>query len=90
MALILFAGYAYLIIRNLQGRENINLPWLLAIGIGVQFSWEAVLLISGIRPAGIGPLIVNSLIETNMGMPFAFFIHRAIARKSRSQGKSLP
>lgn len=82
MAAILFFGYAYLIYRNLEGRaagvEKIDLMRLIAIGIGVQFGWEAVLLISGVRPAEILPLVVNSLIETNLGLPYLFLIHRAV------------
>lgn len=80
MALILLAGYLYLILNNLRSAKaaRVNILWLLAIGIGVQFSWEGVLLLSGIRPAGIQPLIVNSLIETNMGMPYMYLIHRAV------------
>lgn len=85
MALILLAGYTILIIRNIKnkdnGRQKVNILWILAIGILVQFSWEAVLLISGIRNPGIMPLIVNSLIETNMGLPILFFIHAAINRR---------
>ena len=85
MALILLAGYTVLIIRNIRnkdnGKEKINILWILAIGILVQFSWEAVLLISGIRNPGIMPLIVNSLIETNMGLPILYFIHTAISRR---------
>jgi len=50
MALILCVGYLYVIYRNLKQQEKINLLWLMAIGIGVQFSWEASLLINGIRP----------------------------------------
>jgi hypothetical protein len=82
MALLLFAGYAILIISNLKNRavpeRKINILWILIIGILVQFSWEAVLLITGIRATGIMPLIVNSLLETNMGLPFLFLIHRAV------------
>ncbi len=83
MAVILLAGYLYLILCNLRaGKERrVNLLRLLAIGIGVQFSWELVLLLSGIRPAGIMPLIINSLIETNMGMPYLYLIHRAVTKK---------
>ncbi|MDD3521177.1 MAG: hypothetical protein PHU65_08110, partial [Actinomycetota bacterium] len=79
MAFILLAGYLILIIRNIKkgdkGGKKVNIFWILAIGILVQFSWEAVLLISGIRNPGWAPLIVNSLIETNMGLPILFFIH---------------
>jgi hypothetical protein len=83
MALILAAGYIYLIVRNLRAEpgNKVNLLKLLAIGIGVQFSWEFVLLITGIRPIGFIPLIVNSLIETNLGMPYLYLIHRAVSRR---------
>jgi hypothetical protein len=84
MVLILLAGYLYLIIRNLKSVKavRVNILWLMAIGIGVQFSWEAVLLLSNIRPAGIQPLIINSLIETNMGMPYLYLIHKAVSASS--------
>ncbi|MDZ7838792.1 MAG: hypothetical protein U5N58_13145 [Actinomycetota bacterium] len=85
MALLMFAGYAILIIYNLKNNsktnKKINILWILTIGILVQFSWEAVLLITGIRDTGIMPLIVNSLIETNMGLPFIFLIHRAVTSR---------
>ncbi len=61
--------------------KKINILWILAIGLLVQFSWEAVLLIAGIRPIGILPLIVNSILETNLGLPYLFLIHRAISKK---------
>jgi hypothetical protein len=85
MAGILFIGYLVLIIRNLRGRDHADLLRLLAIGIGVQLAWEAVLLVSGIRPAGIGALVVNSLIETNLGMPYMYLIHRAVTKKLAQQ-----
>ena len=81
MALLMLTGYLILIIKNIMTQERskkINILWILSIGILVQFSWEAILLISGIRTMGIMPLIVNSLLETNMGLPFLFFIHKAI------------
>lgn len=49
----------------------------------VQFSWEFVLLITGIRVQGIGPLVVDSLLETNLGLPYIYFIHRAVNRRWR-------
>jgi len=83
MAAIMFIGYLWLIIQNLRTKttEKANLLKLLAIGIGVQFSWEAVLLLSNIRPTGIMPLIVDSLIETNLGIPILYLIHRAVSAK---------
>ena len=84
MALILFAGYAILIFMNLKNEgisgKRIDIRKMLLMGIFVQFSWEFVLLITGIRAAGIMPLIVNSLVETNLGMPIIYFIHKAVTR----------
>lgn len=81
MALILFVGYAIVIVRNLRrpGAERISVPWLLFAGFFVQFAWEFCLLVTGIRPTGILPLIVDSLIETNLGLPYLYFIYHALA-----------
>lgn len=84
MALILIVGYGFVIIKNLtakEGEEQLPLLRMLFIGILVQFAWEAVLLISGIRPLEWNPLIVNSLLETNLGLPYLFFIHRALTKR---------
>ena len=91
MALLLFVGYLGVILYNLwQGRPEcrVSIPWILAIGVLVQFGWEAGLLIGGIRSAGLPslaeklrPLIVNSLLETNLGMPYMYLIF--IAYSSR-------
>ncbi len=84
MAALLFIGYLFIIIWNLKHKEkNEKMPllWLLAIGILVQFGWEAGLLIGGVRSAGFGfaeklrPLIINSLLETNLGMPYIYLIY---------------
>ena len=84
MAAVLAAGYLILIVRNLSGRhEKAPIARLLVTGIGVQFAWEAVLLISGIRPAGIRPIAVNSLIETNLGMPYIYLIFTRVNRSRR-------
>ncbi len=83
MALILFVGYTIVIIRNLSSDDHHQYPIfrMLFIGILVQFSWEAVLLLAGIRPSGFNPIIVNSLLETNLGIPYLYFIHQAITKK---------
>ena len=80
MAIILFVGYAFVIIKNVMSDDQERLPILkmLCVGIIVQFSWEAVLLITGLRPQGWNPLIINSLLETNLGIPYLYFIHKAI------------
>ena len=104
MALILFLGYAGLIVYNLRlgrarggsggpeagrgddgtragGREPAPILRILVIGILIQLSWEAVLAISGIRTFSWNTLIVNSLVETNMGLPYLWLIHRAMSRR---------
>lgn len=82
MAFLLAAGYGALIVRNLAGRRpRVSLVRLLAIGVGIQAAWELVLLLAGIRPASLAPFVVNSLLETNMGMPYLFLIHEAVGRR---------
>ncbi|MDU0969177.1 MAG: hypothetical protein E7A62_08860 [Actinomycetaceae bacterium] len=78
MALILFVAYGYLIWRNLtlkEGQTRAPIPTILFCGILIQFSWEAVLLLAGIRPPNFYPLIRNSLLETNLGAPIMWLIH---------------
>ncbi len=84
MALIMFAGYGFLCIYNVMQPDKSKrapLLWILAIGILVQFSWEAVLALSGIRDFSWNTLFVNSLLETNMGLPYLYLIHRAVTQR---------
>lgn len=91
MALILFIGYAGAIGYNLYQRDktlHVDLLWILAIGILVQFGWEAGLLLGGIRSAGFEnfsdkllTLVTNSLLETNLGMPYIYLIFLAYSAK---------
>ena len=80
MTVILLAGYLIMIFNNLKGGEKVDLLWLMTIGIGVQFAWEAVLLVSGIRPPMWQSIVINSLIETNLGMPYIYYIHKYITK----------
>jgi hypothetical protein len=87
MAVLMAVGYLALIIYNLKAKEKekkINILWLNLIGISVQFAWEAALLINGIRPlneSSVVTLLIDSFIETNLGMPYFFFIYKSIASK---------
>ncbi|MGN1074702.1 MAG: hypothetical protein ACI4QB_06890 [Eubacteriales bacterium] len=84
MAAILFAGYLGAIVRNLREKDaarRIPILRLLLIGVTVQLGWEAGLLLGGIRSAGFASageklltLAVNSLLETNLGMPYVYCI----------------
>lgn len=77
MALILLVGYAAAIIYNMFRKdraEKFPLLWLFATGVAVQLGWEFMLLIGGIRSAEftgfedkLMTLVVNSLLETNLG-----------------------
>ena len=77
MALILLLGYGAAIIYNLFQKDKtkrLPLLWLMLTGIAVQFGWEFSLLVGGIRSAEIASfsdkimtLVVNSLLETNLG-----------------------
>ena len=97
MAIILFVGYLLLILWNISRKkkaERINIPWLLIIGILVQFGWESGLFLGGIRSAELGstteklaPMIINSLLETNLGMPYIFAIFIAFSSKYKENLK---
>lgn len=95
MALILFAGYLGAIVWNLSHQKKVQkfpLGRMLTIGISVQLGWEAALLLGGIRSAGIASwgdklttLIVNSLLETNLGMPYVYALYLCYAARFTEQ-----
>lgn len=97
MAAILIVGYLGLVIWNISRKEaalKAPILWLLGIGILAQFGWEAGLLIGGVRSAGfdtveakLATLVVNSLLETNLGMPYIYMIFIAYSAKFTEQGK---
>ena len=102
MAILLFTGYLTLIVWNLMQQAKtlrVNILWLLAIGVLVQFGWEAGLLLGGIRSAGFEnfadkllTLVTNSLLETNLGMPYIYVIFLAWSAKftERLRPRELP
>ena len=84
MAALLFVGYGLLCAYNLKQKDPAKrapLLWILAIGILVQFSWEAVLAMTGIRNPAWNTLVINSVLETNMGMPYLYLIHCAVTKR---------
>ncbi len=91
MAAILFVGYLGAICYNLRQsapEKRMRLAWLFAIGVAVQLGWEAGLLLGGIRSAGFATfgekmrtLVINSLLETNLGMPYVYCIFIAYSRR---------
>ena len=88
--LALFAGYAGVIIYNLFRKDNkarINIPWLLAIGVPVQFGWEAGLLLGGIRPAGFEGIAENQFVAGNESLYAVSYIsHLRFTEDMRRRG----
>ena len=84
MAIILLIAYFGLTIYSLFTKKKmINILWLNLIGISVQFFWEFSLLINGIRPYNensIKTLLINSIIETNLGMPYIYLIYLLVKK----------
>ncbi len=94
MAIILILGYFALIIYHFTNKKRHKIPilWLNLIGISVQFSWEFALLINGIRPMNqdsISTILINSLIETNLGMPYIYLIHHFVTKKYQEDLKKV-
>lgn len=84
MALLLFLGYAGLVIHNIRRpAARIAIGWILAIGILVQGSWEFILAVTGIRNLSLQTFMVNALLETNMGLPYLWAIHRSLKKRFR-------
>lgn len=87
MAIITVVGYILIIAYNLFGKKGwpkANILYLLLVGVGIQAVWEGAFLLYGIRPwndSAIQTWIVDSLIETNLGMPFFYFIHLFLSKK---------
>ena len=90
MALILAVGYFAAIVYDLlqkDRKKRFPIFWMLLIGISVQLGWEAGLLIGGIRSAEfdvwqkLSTFIVNSLLETNLGIVPIYCIYALITSR---------
>ncbi len=92
MALFLVVSYGIVIWKNMNSpkEKKINIIWLLTIGVLVQFGWEFALKISGIRTGGLETLIVNSLIETNMGIPAMYAIFLFVTKRYNEDLSKVP
>lgn len=95
MAVVMVVDYIILTIILLAKKDKkpfVNILYLNLIGFAVQFGWEFALLINGIRPmndVSLRTLIINSCIETNMGMPTTFLVFW-LMRKFRNEDLSKP
>ena len=97
MLAILIVGYVILIVWDqIKNKAKWKtLPLLLrlnVIGITVQLLWEAALFIGGIRPhneLSYQTLMIDSLIETNLGMPYIFFINLWVYKHFKENGEKI-
>ena len=81
---LVFSYLTLIIIMFIKKKMFVNILTLNLIGISVQFAWEFALLINGIRPMNelsIKTLLVNSCIETNLGMPAILLIFYLARRR---------
>lgn len=85
MGIVLVISYLILIVIQLKKEKSfVNILYLCLIGFSVQFGWEFALLVNGIRPmneASIKTLLVNSCLETNLGMPAIYLIFWIVRSK---------
>lgn len=89
MGIIMVAGYFFLLIKDILGKEKIPLIRLFVIGFMVQFLWEFILFVFNIRSQNYGDdfmrvistMLQDSLVETNLGMPYFYLIHKAVSKK---------
>ena len=99
MALVLLAGYLFAILYNLRRRERekrLPLLRLFMLGVAVQLAWELALLVGGIRSDGfsweqkLNTLVVNSLLETNLGAVPIFCIYALVTARFSESGARRP
>ena len=92
MAVFLAVSYFAVIVYNLfqkDGAKRMRILWLFGIGVAVQFGWEFALLLGGIRSGGmefaeqLRVLAVNSLMETNLGLPAMYCIYLFVTSRVR-------
>ena len=92
MAVFLAVSYFAVIVYNLlqrDGAKRMRILWLFGIGVAVQFGWEFALLLGGIRSGSmefaeqLRVLAVNSLMETNLGLPAMYCIYLFVTSRVR-------
>ena len=93
MGIIMAVGYIMILVMNIINKDKkekqIPIVRLFIIGFMAQFLWELLLFVFGIRSQTydndvtriITTIMVNSLVETNLGMPYLYFIHKGLMSK---------
>ena len=91
MALILVIGYGIVCIYNIRLKDKtkkIPVLWILAIGILVQFGWEFVLNITGIRNQSLQTLIVNFCLKP-IGIAVSLFYPSPFTKEEMRRYKTI-
>lgn len=89
MGIIMVVGYFILLIKDILGKEKVPIIKLFVIGFMAQFLWEFILFIFNIRSQNyeddfvriISTMLQDSLVETNLGMPYLYLINKAVLKK---------
>lgn len=104
MGVMMAVGYLIVIVYNLVNKDpskKVPILKLFIIGFLAQFLWEFLLLVFGVRSQTyandfareLATLFQDSLVETNLGMPYIYFIHKGITSRFDEEGhdkKKLP
>jgi hypothetical protein len=80
--IIVVAGYILLFILKYNWKKIL---YLFMVGVLCHFMMESSLWISGIRSGSFAVLFVNSLIESNMGVPILFILYDKVLKKRKTQ-----
>jgi hypothetical protein len=77
---IVVAGYALLFILKYNWKIVL---YLFMVGFLCHFMMESALWISGIRPGSLSIMLINSLVESNMGVPLLFIFYDRGLKKGK-------
>jgi hypothetical protein len=77
-AIIVAVGYILLFVLRYDWKKIL---YLFMVGFLCHFMMESSLWISGIRPGSFFVMMVNSLLESNMGVPVLFILYDKVLKK---------
>jgi hypothetical protein len=79
--IIVVLGYGALFLLRYKLKKIL---FLFLVGCGIHFMMEFSLWVSGIRPSSLDLLLVNTLVESNMGVPLLYiFWDKTLTRSKR-------
>ena len=81
-ATVVLAGFVLLFILRYSWKTVL---YLFMVGFLCHFMMESALWITGIRPGSLSIMLINSLVESNMGVPLLFILYDKVIRKKRGE-----